>query len=318
MSLTAPAWAEPEPFVIDLLQGEPVPFAMMLDDLAGVRIVYVGEVHTIARHHTVQAQVLAGLAERVSRLAVGMEMFSQTQQPILDRWQQGREDVSALIRELGHEHWANLKDYEAVLTTARRIGAPIVGLNASDTLVRDLARKGLEGLSAEQRQAIPAGLDSMTDPLNDRLLRLRLRVHKAFQEKSLDRIVLAQTLRDQTMASGVVAFMNSRHGTDPLMLVIAGNGHVNYGFGIPEMVRKTLDLPHRIILESESGELVLSEEEERQSVPIRITHNDLTFIRVPIADYLHVIPLTEEEKSGRLEAASVASGDGPRSGLTRE
>ena len=78
-------------------------------------------------------------------------------------------------------------------------------------------------------------------------------------------------------------------------MVIAGNGHVNYGFGIPEAVKQGLDVPSRIILASESGELVLSKEEQRQAVPIDITHQDLRFIRVPIADYLQLVPLPEEE-----------------------
>jgi uncharacterized iron-regulated protein len=297
MNLAGLGWAASEPFIIDLLRGEPVPFAMMLDDLSRTRIVYLGEVHTIPRHHQIQTAILEGLAERTPKVAVGMEMFAQAQQPILDRWLQGREDVSALIRELGHERWGNLKDYEAVLLAARRLPAPIIGLNASDKLVRDVARHGLEGLSAENQKLVPEGLDRMTNPLNDRLLRLRLRVHKAFQHGSLDRIVLAQTLRDVTMAAGVADFLNSPRGKDHLMLVIAGNGHVNYGFGIPERVRARLDVPHRIVLASESGELVLSEEEERQSVPIDITHEDLSFIRVPIGDYLNVIPLPPEEQS---------------------
>jgi uncharacterized iron-regulated protein len=294
-----------EPFIVDLLQGEPVPFAMMLDDLSHVRVVYFGEIHTLARHHELQTRILKGLAERTTKVAVGMEMFSEAQQPVLDRWQQGDTGVSTLIRELGPDHWANLQAYKTLLLTARKLRVPIVGLNASDTLVRDLARNGIEGISAEQRAALPQGLDRMINPLNDRLLRLRLRVHKAFQHGSLDRIVLAQTLRDETMAIAATRFLESPGGKDCIMLVVAGNGHVNYGFGIPERVRARLDAPHRIVIASESGELVLSEQEERQSVPITITHADLSFIRVPIADYLQVVPMVDEDAPGESENDSL-------------
>jgi hypothetical protein len=53
----------------------------------------------------------------------------------------------------------------------------------------------------------------------------------------------------------------------------------------------------RIILISESGELVLSEEEKRHAVPVDIRHEDLRFIRSPIADYLHVAPLQDPNAS---------------------
>jgi hypothetical protein len=40
----------------------------------------------------------------------------------------------------------------------------------------------------------------------------------------------------------------------------------------------------------------MSEEEKRQSVPVTVTHEDLRFLQVPIADYLHVIPLQEAKE----------------------
>ncbi|HTY24839.1 MAG TPA: ChaN family lipoprotein [Desulfomonilaceae bacterium] len=279
--------------IIDLIMGEPVAVETMLDDLAGVRIVYLGEIHTIARHHQLQTDILKSLCEREMKPALGMEMFSEEQQTTLDRWLSGKQRITELIKQLGKEHWTNLQDYESLLTSARELGVPVIALNAPDRLVRKVAREGLAGLSPEEQASLPEGFEQI-NPLNDKLLRLRLRVHKAFQEKSLDNIVLAQSLRDATMARAVVRFLDSPGGKDRSMLVVAGSGHLNYGFGIPERVKQRLDLPFRIILASESGELVLSEEEQGQMVPIHLTHNDLEFIQKPIADYLHVIPLKEE------------------------
>lgn len=283
------------PFVIDMLMGEPIPQEMLLDDLTSVRIVYVGEVHTIARHHQIQTQLLCKLAQRNLKPALAMEMFSEEHQAVVDRWMRSKDDMSELIKSLGREHWTNLQDYESVLTTARDLAVPVVALNAPDRLVRKVAREGLQGLSAEDRKWLPDGFQDI-NPLNDRLLRLRLRVHKAFQEKSLDNIVLAQAIRDATMARAVVRFLQSDEGKNRIVMVIAGTGHLNYGFGIPERVKRVLDLPYRIILTSESGELVLSEEDMRQMVPVRITHEDLRFIQTPIADYLDVIPFQEPKQ----------------------
>ncbi|MBI4962319.1 MAG: ChaN family lipoprotein [Desulfomonile tiedjei] len=296
--------ASSQPLLIDLLMGEPVPFQMFLDDISTARVVYLGELHTIARHHRLQTQVLEALADRGMQIALGMEMFSREQQPVLDKWQQGSHSVDNLIEELGKERWTNLKDYAQVLTLARERKIPVIGLNARDSVVRKVAREGIEGLTENELKELPPDLSEIS-PLNDRLLRLRLRVHKAFEAKSLDRVVLAQALRDATMAGAVAAYLGSPEGKDRLMVVIAGSGHINYGFGIPERVQKLNGLPYRIILPTESGELVLSEEEKRQAMPVHITHEDLRFIRVPIADYLHVIPLKDDSPAS--EPAELAS-----------
>lgn len=297
MAYAKPAYpTDCRPVVLDVLLGEPIPFEAMLEDLARVRIIYLGEFHTIKRHHELQTEIVRCLSKLGLKLALGMEMFSEAQQPVLDKWQKGKTSVSELIRGLGREHWTNLEDYQHVLTLARDLGVPIFGLNASDALVKKVAREGIEGLTPSEESQIPQGIEPI-NPDYDRLLRLRLKVHRAFQDKSLDRIVLAQALRDETMARAIVRAMDSAEGKDRVLVVIAGSGHVNYGFGIPERVRKLSSVPDRIVLPTESGELVLSEAEERQAAPITISHEDLRFIRAPIADYLHVLPLKESNNS---------------------
>jgi uncharacterized iron-regulated protein len=286
--------AESGAVVVDMLMGEPVPPELMLKDLASARVVYLGEIHSIARHHIVQKDILSKLADMDLKLALGMEMFSEEQQPILDKWQRGSESFAHLMKDLGHEHWTNLKDYRPLILSARRRKIPILGLNAPDLLVHKLARKGIAALSAAERKKLPEGFQEV-NPDHERLLRLRLRVHRAFKGKSLARIVLAQALRDATMARSIARFLGSPEGRDRTVVVVAGAGHVNYGFGIPDRLKKIKEVPSRIVLMSESGQLVLSEEEKRQAIPVEISHQDLTFIRRPIADYLHLLPLPPDE-----------------------
>jgi uncharacterized iron-regulated protein len=291
----ASAMSDCKPFIVDVLAGEPVPMEMMIDDLATVRIVYVGEVHTIDRHHELQAEILRVLSRRGLKLALGMEMFSANQQKILDGWQRGQSSVASLINDLGKGHWTNLLDYESILLDARNLKVPILGINADDNLVKKVAREGISALTEAERRQVPRGFDRI-NPVNDRLLRLKLRVHRAFEGKSLDRIVLAQALRDATMAHAIVHFLNSPEGTERTMMVIAGSGHLNYGLGIPDRVQRRAKLSNRIILPSESGELVLTETEKRHALPLEITHKDLKFVDKPVADYIHMIPLREKSR----------------------
>jgi uncharacterized iron-regulated protein len=265
-----------------------------LDDLAKARIIYVGEFHTISRHHELQAEILRGLAGRNRNVALAMEMFTPQQQRIVDGWLASEETVSELVEKLGGDRWTNLTDYHSVLYLARDLGVSIICLNAPEQIVRKVSREGLESLSEEEKSSIPPDVYPI-NPLYARLLTMKLRVHRAFQGKTLDRVIYAQALRDAVMARNIARFLESPQGTDRLLMVIAGNGHLNYGFGIPEKVKLHIDAPFRIILPSESGELRLSEAEKMQALDIEISHEDIKFIDRPIADYLSVIPIKTDQ-----------------------
>ncbi len=283
-----------DPITLDVYLGEPVVFEHMLEDMTEARIIYVGEIHTIERHHALQTQLLRELAAKKANLALGMEMFSVEQQPILSKWLASDEDLNGLIQALGSERWTNLKDYESLLITAKNLKIPILGLNAPDPLVKMVAAHGLDSLKEKQKELPPPEYLPVSEE-NDKLLRLRLRVHKAFQGRTLDNIVAAQGLRDAFMAHTIVSFLQSPEGKDKTMLVIAGSGHLNYGLGIPEKTERFTGLRSRILLATESGQLVLSPEELAKAAPVNISHEDLKFLKRPIADYLHILPLAVEK-----------------------
>jgi uncharacterized iron-regulated protein len=278
--------------IIDLLIGEPVSADYLLEDLLGSDIIFVGESHTIDRHHTFQKKIIKELSDRGANLAVGMEMFQADQQGVLDKWISGKLDINHLKYLLG-DYWTNLEDYGEILLALRELEIPLVALNAKDSLVKSVARKGLDGLSEKEAGQTPKGTREI-NPKNAKLLSMKLKVHKAFQNRGLERIIQAQALRDQTMAENIVDFMKSPEGRARKMLVIVGSGHLNYGFGIPERTRRLMDCRTRIVLPSQSGELELTKEQLRQAVQVDITHSDLKFIDKPIADYLMVTPLKKD------------------------
>ncbi len=291
--------------IVDLLLGEPVPIETALDDMSGVRIVYVGEMHTIARHHELQVKILRGLVQRNPKISLAMEMFTSEQQPVVDRWLSSTEPVSVLVKNLGKDSWTNLIDYSSVLTMARDLKIPVVGLNISNGIVRKVARGGFESLSEEEKPLVPPDVEPI-NPLYAKLLSLRLKAHRAFQGKTLDRVILAQALRDAVMALNMGRYLDGSKTKDRQLVVIAGNGHLNYGFGIPERVKRLVDVTSRIILPSESGELQLSEAEKQQAVDIEISHEDVRFINRPIADYLSVIPIKSNDGDKDTDSWNIA------------
>jgi uncharacterized iron-regulated protein len=291
--------------IVDLLLGEPVPMETALDDMSGTRIVYVGEFHTIMRHHEFEVDIIRGLAQRHPNISIGMEMFTSEQQPVIDRWLSSQESVSVLIDNLGEDRWTNLMDYASVLLAARDLKIPVIGLNISNGIVRKVSRGGLASLSEAEKTLVPPDVEPI-NPLYAKLLSLKLKVHRAFQEKSLERIIFAQALRDTVMAENITRYLKGVNTKERLLVVIAGSGHLNYGFGVPERVNRRIDASSRIILPSESGELELSEAEKQQAVNIEISHEDLRFIDKPIADYLSVLPMKKDSTDDVKDHRNVA------------
>jgi len=81
---------------VDVYQGEPVPYEEVLEDLTTVRTIYLGERHTLQRHHEMQAKILNDLAQKGLPLALGLEQMESSQQSHLDRYNQGEIDFRIL------------------------------------------------------------------------------------------------------------------------------------------------------------------------------------------------------------------------------
>ena len=86
--------------IVHLATGHLVTPAQMLAVAGDSRIVYVGETHDNPASHRLEVQILQGLAERhPGRIALGMEMFVRSQQPVLDRWSAGLLDEKTFLKE---------------------------------------------------------------------------------------------------------------------------------------------------------------------------------------------------------------------------
>src|SRR5258708_2231675 len=156
----APKGATPRPALwVDELRGEPITFAEILSDLQHTRVIYLGEYHTIPRHHELQKEILEDLAGRGVRLVLAMEQFETFNQPALDRFNSGAIDLDALIIE-SHlsKRWPGHTIYHGLLTSARLHGIPVLALNARSELIRAVGKSGLSNLAPELRKELPESL----------------------------------------------------------------------------------------------------------------------------------------------------------------
>jgi uncharacterized iron-regulated protein len=173
-----------------------------------------------------------------------------------------------------------------------------VALNARSEIIREVGRKGLAGLTPEERRELPEQIE-LNDPAYEKLLNMRLMVHAAVDAQRLHKVYEAQVARDEQMASALAQFLSSERRKGRQAIVVCGAGHVSYGMGTPARVRRRLPgVADRIVIFSESNELTLSPEEQAMARQVSVTHQDLRFINHPVADYVQVAPLREEQTEG--------------------
>lgn len=233
--------------IVHLPTGTAVTMAQLLDVAEGARIVYVGETHDNPASHRLQLQILEGLAGRKpGRLALGLEMFTASQQPALDEWVAGRLDEKGFLRTSEwYRNWdMDFSYYRELLTFARDRRIPVIALNADRKLVAAIRERPPEQLSAEERARLPE-MDQ-NDPY------FRALVTEIFGDTShaglqLDGFLRAQILRDETMAAAVASYLTSPAGRDRQLLVLAGGDHISHGVGIPRRVFRRLPLSYLLV-----------------------------------------------------------------------
>ncbi|MGD0898058.1 MAG: ChaN family lipoprotein [Thermoguttaceae bacterium] len=212
---------------IDVYQGEPVPYQEVLEDLATARMIYLGEYHTLQRHHEMQAKIMTDLAQKGLPLAVGLEQMESSQQSHLDRYNRGEIDFEKLAEATAwSKRWPNFQQYRPVLEAARRWKAPIVALSAKSETIRQVVRSGgIDRLAPEVRKELPAQMQ-VQDPPYAKSLSLQMMVHVSATSQTLRPMIEAQIARDEAMAEAISAFMKSEQGRGRKMLVLCGAGHV--------------------------------------------------------------------------------------------
>jgi uncharacterized iron-regulated protein len=278
---------------IDLMRGEEVSDEDVLADLTGAGAIYVGEAHTIQRHHAVQLRLLQELFARGRPLVLCLEQLEARDQPAVDRYNRREIDFATLAQEINWaKKWGNYADYRPLCEFARDHRIPVRGLNAPADVIRAISRGGgLAKLPAEQRAHLPAEIFT-DDPVYERLMNLELAVHMAAMDPSRLRPMFeAQAARDETMAANVVAARQSPGEPARTAFVVVGAGHMRFGLGTAERARRRDPaLVERLVLITESGQLQMSAADKAVSREVTVSHADHRAIGRPPGDYLRVLP----------------------------
>jgi aminopeptidase N len=216
--------------------------------LANKKIVYVGEQHDNFAHHQVQLEVLEGLYKQGPKVAVGMEMFQRPFQKALDDYIAGAIDERTFLKRSEYfKRWdIDYHLYKPILDFARAKHLPVVALNVRREIVEKVGKSGLDSLSKEEKQEIPAALDRSDSEYRNRLKEAFAAHQEHGEKRDFEFFYEAQLLWDETMAESIDRFL--KQNPDYRMVVLAGAGHVQYGSGIPKRAFKRNGLSYAIVL----------------------------------------------------------------------
>ncbi|MCT7974586.1 ChaN family lipoprotein [Laspinema olomoucense] len=227
---------------VESLFSRVLPQPQILQELREANVIYLGETHDSAADHQAQLQIIQELHRNNPNLAIAMEMFQRPFQGAIDRYLQGEITETELIAETEYEQrWGFPWEYYAeIVRFAKDNQLPILALNAPTEVIRKVARDGLEGLSEQEREYIPPFAEIKTDNLDyQQMVREVFEQHQAAAHGSslkFENFFLAQVLWDETMAETIANFVRENPQTQ--VVVLAGQGHIVYGYGIPSRVER--------------------------------------------------------------------------------
>jgi uncharacterized iron-regulated protein len=257
-------------------------------ELARADVVFLGEQHGDPATHRLELAMLRALHEAVGpRLILSLEMFERDVQPILDAYLQGRLSEEEFLAQ--SRPWPNYaSDYRPLVEYAKTHGLRVLASNVPRRLASQVAKQGLDALGAlspDERKWAAADVNCPKDQLHERF-KESMRDHPGMTEALVDRMFLAQCLKDATMAEAIAqAFEHPPSGPGslaplvpaPLVLHVNGAFHSDEGLGVPAQLRKRasgLDLRVTTVLPATSPD----------ADP-----------RKGLADYVFVVTRTEKE-----------------------
>ncbi|KAM3113778.1 ChaN family lipoprotein [Phormidesmis sp. 146-33] len=219
----------------------------VLTQLSQSSVVYLGETHDSPDDHRAQLEIIQSLHRSNPNIAIALEMFQRPYQSVIDRYLAG-EITEPQLQELSQfqKRWGFPWEYYApILRFAKANRLPVIALNTPSEVTRKVARGGLKSLTLSDRRFIPPLSEIRAEPeaYRQRMRQIYEQIHQG--KGSSDRFesfFLAQILWDETMADRISQFLKATPKTQ--VIVLAGQGHILYGDGIPSRVaRRMLNNP---------------------------------------------------------------------------
>lgn len=225
-----------------------------LVDLTQADVIYLGETHTDEADHIAQLEIITAMHAARGDIAIGLEMFQRPFQSVLDQYIAGELTEAELVEQSEYEtRWGfDWELYAPIMRYAQSNQIPLIALNTPREITKKVARQGLSSLEGDDFQHIPPLDDIDTSDENYQAMVAQVFGHHGghgHSGPSFENFFAAQVLWDETMAEGIADYVTAAPETQ--VIVLAGEGHIVFDFGIPSRVERRLGedlVSHSVLL----------------------------------------------------------------------
>lgn len=282
----------------------------IIEKVGNRKIIYAGEAHDRFEHHRAQFEIIRGLYRKNKKIAIGMEMFQQPFQKVLDDYIAGTIEEREFLKKSEYfKRWSfDYNLYREILLYAREYKIPVVALNIRKEIVSKVSKSGLYGLTKEELSEVPADMDLSDGEYRSRLKEFFLG-HTGNAERNFDFFFQAQVLWDEAMAHALDAFI--RRNPDHQVVVLAGGGHLSFGSGIPRRAYRLNSLDYAIVLNSEEphGQIANFQIADFILFPEPIAYRESLRLMVQFKEEDRKLVITDFPRESISEKAGLKKGD---------
>jgi len=195
----------------------------------------LGEVHDNARHHEIQAQLIAHFEGPPHSVVVGFEQLDNSQAPALETYLSAHpDDASGLgaAVDWSGSGWPQWSLYEPVFQQALDKGWQPIPLMFAGEQSRRILDQGYSAVLGEDALAVLQPATALSDAQKAQVEAVMRSSHCGkLPQEYLPRMVTIQTAKDAYMAWRQTA-------SGPRGILIVGDGHARKDRGIPLFLRK--------------------------------------------------------------------------------
>lgn len=215
------------------------------------KVFLIGESHDQFAHHENQLEFIRQLTESGRDLAIGLEMFQRPFQKVLDGYLSGDISQAEMLKKSEYyDRWRfDFRLYKRIIDYSKSNNIPLIALNLDTKITKKISSGGILSLSDEERAAIPQEIQ-YTGGIYKEYLQMIFNMHAG--KRKFEHFYEAQLLWDETMAETAAEYIKAN--PDKTMVILAGNGHVRFGHGIADRVKRRTGLDYLTVLQDEDYE----------------------------------------------------------------
>lgn len=238
--------------IISAKTGKTVTFDELIKDLDNSQIVFIGEKHANPSHHDIQLKIIEAVFKAHPSMEVGMEMFDRSYQPVLDLWSAGLLEEENFLRKVQwYANWRwDFALYRNIFLFIKENRIKIIALNIPFYIPSRIRVGGIDNLSDDDKQYLPKEIDT-SNTAHRSYAEEVFKQHHFQSNVKFDDFYMAQCVWDEIMAESIASNLGNKK-----IVVLTGNGHIQYKYGIPDRTFRRTGVSFRTIYPASVGEEV--------------------------------------------------------------